>query len=247
LTTLFFISVIKLNLTTEMICLIIKTNCIIFDTSSKTLRMKSNYFQFINTILICLMFAFFYFFFQPTSGLNTVTISETIDTTFIKKELERLVFDNVAKAANVKTVYVPEKLVERYYNDRESINNYYFDSTTIVNNNGVAVKAMITNDTIRNNDGMFAISMLSPGPIFSSTLDYELNQMQITKTITQVPKNQFWIGANVGFGVNRFGFANEIQYFRNNKHGFKYGFDWINQEHRIGYLYNLNRFGNGRR
>lgn len=201
--------------------------------------MKSNYFQFINTILILLIFAFFYF--QPSSGVDTVTISETIDTTFIKKELERLVFDNVAKAANVKTVYVPEKLVERYYNDKQPINNYYFDSTTIVNNNGVAVKAMITNDTIRNVDGMFAISMLSPGPVFSSTLDYELNQIQITKTITQVPKHQFWIGANIGANSSNLQFSNDLLYLRNNKNGFKIGYDWLNKSVEVGYYRKLDK------
>lgn len=175
--------------------------------------------------------------FWNTSGNNPMVIQNVqMDTAFVKQELQKLAFNNVAKTQNTNVVYVPQKVIERYYKEQQPIVNYYYDSTTIIQNGDKVVDAFLTKDTIKNLDGEFRVSALSPGPIYSLDLDYELTQMQITKTVTTLPNHQFFVGGSVGGNSEGFKFGTELQYQLNGKHGFKYEYDWANGIHSVGYL-----------
>jgi hypothetical protein len=196
-------------------------NLIIFSILTSTI---------LNVILVWL-------FWNTNSDNNPMIIQNIqIDTAFIKQELQRLTFNNVAKTQNTTVVYVPQKVIERYEVNRQPINHYYYDSITIIQNGDKVVNAMLTKDTIANADGTFRISALSPGPVYNLGLDYELNAMQITKTVTTLPNHQFFVGGSVGGNSERFKFGTEVQYQLNGRHGFKYEYDWINGGHSVGYL-----------
>lgn len=185
-----------------------------------------------------LLSTIFVFLFLNNFGFNIGDITdkkqvESIDTTATKTKPQTLDF-NVNKP-NI--VYVPQKVIERYI-EKQPINNYYDYHKDSIMNGDKPVEAVATLDTIINEDGEFRISALSPTPLLELKLDYTLNQLEITKTV--LPKHQLFVGGNIGGRVrgnsNQFKFGTEVQYQLNGKHSFKYGYDWVNRVHSIGYL-----------
>lgn len=175
-------------------------------------------------------------FWANSGDLTTVQRIESVDTVYIKTMPQTLDFD-VNKQA---VVYVPERIIERYLTEKQPIYHYYKDSITVIKNNEKPIKSVATLDTIVNDDGEFRISALSPTPLYGLSLDYTLNQMEITKTV--LPKHQLFVGGNIGLNTdfNQLKFGTEVQYQLNGQHGFKYEYDWVNGVHSIGYLKRIN-------
>lgn len=205
----------------------------------KNLAIFSIIFNLIFSVVLVILFVTnFGFNIRNLKGLTDNQNVESIDTTIKKTEPKTLDFE----VNKPKIVYVPQKVIERYFTEKQPINNYYEnyykDSTTIIMNGDKPVEAVATLDTIINDDGEFRISALSPTPLYGLNLDYTLNQMEITKTI--LPKHQLFVGGNIGGNSNRFQFGTEVQYQLNGQHGFKYEYDWVNGVHSIGYLKRIN-------
>jgi hypothetical protein len=159
--------------------------------------------------------------------ITNEVITTSIDTIYIKQEAKQIQFD----VSKQEIVYVPIEKTKEVIT--KPVNNYYYDSTVIVNNyTKDSIQAIKTTDTISNKDGRFIVSAIAPSTLFDLRLDYQLNQLQVTKTVT--PKHSLFIGASTRF--DNLSINADLLYLHNSKNAFRYSYDVVNNIHSIGYL-----------
>lgn len=162
--------------------------------------------------------------------ITNEVITTSIDTIYVKQEAKQIQFD----VSNQEVVYVPVEKTKEVIT--KPVNNFYYDSTVIINNyTKDSIKAIKTTDTIENKDGKFIVSAIAPSTLFDLRLDYQLNRLQVTKIVT--PKHQLFVGASTRFS-DRLSINADLLYLHQ-KNGFRVGYDVMNNGFTVGYFRKL--------